>query len=393
VLSRGCLSHADAADIGQSVTSALETLHAHGFVHEHIEPRNIYSAGDTVKLRSDCIRETPEGAAGTKARQQDVHDLANVLMRVLIGTRRLPIGSQMALLPTPFDEIVRNGTDGSWGLAEIKAALGELNPSKGRSRKEAPSKAAPPNAAFAAPARPPIVAPPVLPTAISATAPDASKPLRAVPPVRQDQVPTGSEARSEARSEAKFEAKFESAAPDPSAAYAYPLRKHSPMELPVLFGISEHDFRKWRTIGVVILGAVLIGWIIVHQSFSHGAGATAQPDPAQPAVAASHPAATPRTESSAVNTPIAPATHSQPGVQWRVVVYTYKSKEQAQKKASSLAHRHPELSPAAFSPMNRAPWLVTIGGALERDKAYELAGRARSLGLPRDAYAQNYKTR
>jgi hypothetical protein len=43
--------------------------------------------------------------------------------------------------------------------------------------------------------------------------------------------------------------------------------------------------------------------------------------------------------------------------------------------------------------MNRAPWLVTIGGPLERDKAYELAHKARTLGLPRDAYAQNYKMR
>src|SRR5579862_8918575 len=48
VLERGRLSPADAAEIGFSVASALEALHNAGFVHEHIEPGNIYAVGDTV---------------------------------------------------------------------------------------------------------------------------------------------------------------------------------------------------------------------------------------------------------------------------------------------------------------------------------------------------------
>ena len=65
VLERGRLSAADAAEIGRSVASALETLHANGFVHEHVEAANIYAVGETVKMRSDCIRETPEGRSRT----------------------------------------------------------------------------------------------------------------------------------------------------------------------------------------------------------------------------------------------------------------------------------------------------------------------------------------
>ena len=75
------------------------------------------------------------------------------------------------------------------------------------------------------------------------------------------------------------------------------------------------------------------------------------------------------------------------------MAFTYSRQDQAEKKALSLAHQHPSLWPAIFSPTGKAPWLVTIGGALQRDAAYALARKARSLGLPRDTYAQNYRVR
>ena len=80
-------------------------------------------------------------------------------------------------------------------------------------------------------------------------------------------------------------------------------------------------------------------------------------------------------------------------MEWRVVAFTYNREDQAQKKASSLARQHPGLAPEAFSPNGKAPWLVTIGGGLNRDAAYALARKAQSLGLPRDTYAQNYSVR
>src|SRR6516164_5683367 len=55
VLEKGRLSVTDAAQIGLSVASALETLHTHGFVHEHTHPGTIYAIGESVRLRSDCI--------------------------------------------------------------------------------------------------------------------------------------------------------------------------------------------------------------------------------------------------------------------------------------------------------------------------------------------------
>jgi hypothetical protein len=75
---------------------------------------------------------------------------------------------------------------------------------------------------------------------------------------------------------------------------------------------------------------------------------------------------------------------------WRVISFTYNRRNDAEKKVSSLAHSHPELQPAVFTPSGHAPYLVSIGGVMDRDAAYALARRSRSLGLPHDTYAQNY---
>jgi hypothetical protein len=75
---------------------------------------------------------------------------------------------------------------------------------------------------------------------------------------------------------------------------------------------------------------------------------------------------------------------------WRVIAYTYGDQPAAQKMATKLAERHPELKPEVFAPRGHAPYLVAVGGVMDRKQAYALAHRARALGLPRDAYAQNY---
>jgi eukaryotic-like serine/threonine-protein kinase len=76
---------------------------------------------------------------------------------------------------------------------------------------------------------------------------------------------------------------------------------------------------------------------------------------------------------------------------WRVVTYTYNREDQARHKSETVAQKHPELNPAVFSPTGRAPYLVTVGGALSREEAFALVSKVRREGLPRDSYAQNYK--
>ena len=372
VLERGGLSAPEAAQIGLSVTSALETLHSAGFVHEHIEPRNIYAVGEKVKLRSDCIRETPEGEAGVEARRRDVHDAAVLLMNVLLGMQRGSSAASPNLLRAPFDEIVRNGLNGSWGLGEIKTALGRLELPKSAPQK---SKRADPDVSKPAVQN----VPPSGPQLTSALPRDFSaRPLSFEKPA-QDKFaePDAQPERLSASNGTKFA--------------AIPQKKSS-LELPVIFGLSEWEFRKWLAAGALLLGAVLTLWILLHHWLGHGSSSAVNSDSAQPATESTHSAATPKSAGSSQATST-PRSGSRSKVEWRVVAFTYNRQDQAQKKASSLAREHPGLAPSAFSPTGHAPWLVTIGGVLQRDAAYALARKARSLGLPRDTYAQDYNVR
>ena len=360
VLERGHLAAADAVEIGLSVASALETLHANGFVHEHVEAGKVYAVSETVKLRSDCIRETPEGETGVAARRRDVHDLAVLLREVLLGKNSGSSAARHAFLPAPFDEIVRNGMNGTWELSEIKTALGHCELPKAAPGR----KAARQERVVAEPA-------PMPRQAASPTSDNASANLFNDLPVE----PTLQPERSA------------SPALDAAAASDLPRHKSGPMEVPVIFGISEHDFKKWRAAAALVLAAFLAGWILLHHWLGHRSDAETQPVFAEPAAASLSPAApSPATSAS----PAAPNAVSHAKIAWRVVAFTYNRKDQAQKKASSLASQHPDLSPAVFSPNGKAPWLVTVGGTLDRDDAYALARKARSLGLPRDTYAQNY---
>lgn len=120
ILRERALTTKETMQVATSLVPALEALHANNLVHEHLEPANILAFGEVVKLRSDCIREAPEGADGSEARARDVRDLATVLLQSLTLQRRLSPGTD---LPAPFREIVTNGLSGAWGLSEISAAL------------------------------------------------------------------------------------------------------------------------------------------------------------------------------------------------------------------------------------------------------------------------------
>jgi hypothetical protein len=73
-----------------------------------------------------------------------------------------------------------------------------------------------------------------------------------------------------------------------------------------------------------------------------------------------------------------------------VVAYTYNREAQAQQKVEDLRKQHSSLNPEVFSPTGRAPYLVTVGGAMTREEANAFKQKARGAGLPRDLYAQNY---
>lgn len=340
VLAQGCLSAADARQLATSIAAALTMLHANGFIHEHVAAENVFAVGETVKLRTDCIRETPEGAEGLAAKSQDVRDLATLLLQALTQERTLEAAAaRRRALPAPFDQIVPKGMSGAWGLAEITAAL---------QTPERPPQSRPGAAPVPAPA--PVAAAHSAGAARSAAAPPAQPAARAA---REDDL-------------------------KPAA-----LRSQV---LPGAWREDETEKKKWM--GAAGLAAVMLlllwaGWSVYHHR-AHAAAVAAADAPVARAEHHDEPAAR-------AAAPSRPAEAAGRKV-WRVVAYTYDHEDEARKKAATVTQRHPELHAEVFSPSGHAPYLVTIGGALSRNQAYALAHRARSMGLPRDTYAQNYNS-
>jgi cell division septation protein DedD len=88
--------------------------------------------------------------------------------------------------------------------------------------------------------------------------------------------------------------------------------------------------------------------------------------------------------------PASKGTESLNGQPWRVVIYAYTREADAANKARAVNAKHPDLQAEAFSPSGNSPYLVVVGGRLSREDANRLLHRVRGMGLPRDAYIQNY---
>jgi hypothetical protein len=363
VLDQGHLTVKDVAQLALSLVAALDVLHTHGFIHEHIEPRNIFAVGEVVKLRSDCIREAPEGEEGRAAKQRDVRDLATVLLQAL--TERLSVeGVPDFAMPAPFGQIVRNGLDGTWKLEDIRAALGRLLDSKlPTARRPVPSVLKPVNAAPATAAVGGQKAPNA--TGEATVRPEVQFSL----PLQNEGQRTASGRENAGKGKWGLRGAF-------GQAQSFSLRS------------------RWMgAAGIVAFVLLLSTWAIAHAWNTHrptatqGAEAVLQGGGQSASPISSSPGHDPSATSSPhVNVPA--SADSRAG--WRVISFTYNRKTEAEKKASDLARSHPELRPAAFTPSGRAPFLVSVGGVMERNAAYALARRAGSLGLPHDTYAQNY---
>jgi hypothetical protein len=346
------LTEFETRQIATSLLAAIEALHSSGFVHEHVMPENVLAVGEVIKLRSDCIRETLEGEEGVALKRKDVRDYATVLLQALTQQRTLE-ASRSLPLPAPFEQIVRRGISGEWGLAEIGAAL-----------------------------KRPSVAQAIARAGVTPDAPKVEMPSA-------EPVAAGSAAAA-------------SVAPSSGVAPSVARR--------IRVAIDDEEPRRLGprgiAYGVGTLLILLLGWYFVH-SRSAGTSSSVQQAPASapvaqenPPVAATSPAATepsshpaPSARVSAGNTP-APAGQNVAGDsrgRWRVIAFTYSREDQAQQKVAEIAQSHPDLSPTVFRPNGRGPFLVTLGGAMSREEAFAFSGKAKREGMPRDVYAQNYR--
>lgn len=331
ILKERPLTTPETRQIATSIVPALEALHANNLVHEHVEPANVLAVGEVVKLRSDCIREAPEGAEAAEAKARDVRGLATLLLQALTLRRNLTPGTT---LPAPFHEIVNNGLSGAWGLPQIAAAL----------------------------------APAVAPRPIAPPAP--------VPSVK------------ESKPVAEPTTYTPTATAEPTRRVVAPV---APVITPVITEDEPRRFLPWTTIAAALILAIFIGWHFLHKSPAPIPTLATMPSQTSGASSnASASAPTPSNSAASVDPslPAAPATGAR--TQWRVVAYTYNHQNQAQDKVSQILSKHPGLNPEVFAPKGHAPYLVTVGGAMDRDAALSFRRRARAEGLPRDTYAQNF---
>jgi len=389
LLENRTLTVEEAKQLAASLVAALQALHERGLIHDHIEPANILAAGEVVKLRSDCVREVitdPEMGAGTVAGQKarDAHALAVVLLQALTGRRSLQ--GSATLLPTPFDGIIRNGLSGKWGLAEMAATLGPVKPSEVAAATAAKPSPKPAPQLETKRVSAPVAKVEAKPVSELKVAPES----KAAPEVKAAQPAIAPVMKTDPESVAKAVAS--APAPKPVVPVQAPDVRHRIVR-PV-----QADPRRTRlwiagAVGLVLL--LFLFWRMMRSESSNGANAASQPvttlatpqpgeSPATPTAPTAAAKPTP-----AVNTAANVAPSGQ-RTQWRVVAYTFNRENQAKQRADSLAKRDPSLNPEVFTPNGRAPYLVTVGGPMTREQAEAFKKKARSAGLPRDLYAQNY---
>ncbi len=393
--------------VASSVLAALEALHANGFVHEHVEPANVLAVGETIKLRSDCIREAPEGEDGRALKARDVHDFAVLLLQCLTQQRTLESAARDLPLAAPFDEMVRKGISGEWGLAQMAKVL----PPVAVARAAAPAVAAPASSASASKSAPRTEPGTVGSAAVAPLGTAASEPASGAAAASHAAASRSGAGASPATAGMSGGVSGTTAAAASSRGDASPAgpanrRRAVVEEEPAGLGRGTGLRALIALLAVVIL---FFGWRSLHKRpASEG---TAPPPVSTPAPILENGAAMP----GAVRTPpvvqseaargnaAAPVTRPAEPVtdpaavpstgQWRVVAFTYNHEDQARQKAEALTKAHPDLRMGVFTPNGRAPYMVTIGGPMSREAAFALAGKAKREGLPRDIYAQNYRGR
>jgi len=385
------LTVVETRQVGISLVSALQALHSIGLVHEHIEAKHVIAVGDVVKLRSDCIREAPEGDEGDRIRARDVYELGLLLLQCLTlpgperdlvrdRERGLPIVTNDPSLPKPFRDIIANAVSGRWGLIEISEAL---------------SPKPPPPVVVTLPrpdlAPQPIAPEPVLaPVAATIAAPipfPVPETFEPKPELRPEPVPAAPPRQQAAESIPIFAKPIQAVAPRPSP----PRRATRASGLP---SKARPLFAALAILLVLILSvAAIVSAVRRHHQSAALPASPSKLSPADTATSSGHaPAPPPSGPSSHQASPAGPSaeTSGTSRGNWRVIAYTYSREETARTKARRLAHEHPELKIEVFSPSGNPPFLVSVNGAMTRDEAIALRDQLRGNGFPHDLYAQNY---
>lgn len=365
VLRDQALSRDDLRELADALVGALTELHHHGLVHGRVEPRSVVAAGETVKLRSDCLQ-----AAGG-SRSADVSGLGATLFQAFFRSRATsPDDPQINRAPAPFAEIIRNSLSGRWTLAQVAMAL-----------------------------KPPANAIPAASVTMAETgqtagksvipAPSPTEPPAAEPPSQEKKQPIAAAAPIGAGGAAKAVPDLAPTSPpvrDPvmPAVLAAPLRANLPEE-----GMGPRKARVALVAGVAGVLLLIVIWILARPASQR---ANRTPSAASAPLPTSNPKVITRNAAPAPSRAAAPT--DTPGDVWRVVVYTFDRQAPAERRAEEIRLKHGNLQAAVLTvPGPRPRYLIVIGGAMTRPQAMKLRSRAPAMGFPADCYVQNFQTK
>jgi len=328
-LSRSPLNELESREVLDSVIGALRYLHAQGLVLGALDPDRIVAVGDLIKLSTDALRE----ADTSSAYREDVRLLGDLWQQALMPAS--PKSAEIAAHTADPNPETR------WTLAEISAALAGVYGE------------APPLPTVPAPAPPPAVSSQISVPPISA-APVSVPQVSAPPAVVRNDAP--SLPPSHRRT------------PEPAASPRFP---------------------KWIIVGAAGVVFLILG---LHWLRPADVNTQAQVEPVSLPVETAVPAPLPKTPAPKLTHPAAPKPSLSAGQEiWRVIAFTYRTRDAAEKKVQQLNEYHPGLNANVFSPKDKGGYyLVSLGGRLTREEAERLQRSARGKGLPRDLYVQNY---
>ena len=357
------LSREEAGDVLLAVLQGLGELHAQGLVHGRLSPEEIFAIGDAIKLSTLTVRAqgeqprldftppkhlAPESESENITPEADIWCLGATLVQILGRPAADAEPTEAAAgLPAPFDAIARRCLDPN---PETRATLPQVE-ALFRSRGVPPPAQA--QVRKPEPIAEPVVAAAVAPIPLSP--PDA--PFAGMTPLAR-----ASEGVRGGRT---------------NPVWIYAAAAVLVIVVVMLLARPKHN----ATTAPVQTASTAMA---TKPAPSAWPSQTLRPDDAK-AVTRSQPRKT-----GSVPTPSASSSQAN-GAVWRVILYTYAREADAQQKAKWVNEHYPGLTAETFSPKGGSPYLVVAGGHMTRDEAQRLRQKVRGLGLPHDAYIQNYR--
>jgi len=336
VLEERALSAAEARELLAAALGALRFLHQRGFVHTAVDPAHIMAFGDCIKLPSDSLARAGTRVPGPGPAPYDPPEAVSGMVS--------PAGDLWALGITLHEVLTQHRPN-----LERDAEFRYL--------------AEP----FASILRQCLKADP----AERGTAADIEGLLQR----------SSSERAADAAEPAPVPAAVQPARAQPAAV---PPALPPPAKEPAR-AVRSRSFPLWWVPAAGIVAAVVLSAVLLRNPAPH-ATPTAPTTPVAPVAQAVRPAE---------NAPTPPAAHwpARPAATgaWRVVAWTYSTREAAEKKVRSLNRTSPGWNAELFAPNgDRQPYFVALGGRMSRAEALQLQQKARTHGLPADTFARNF---